>query len=865
MILKQPAFFLRKPDTLSLLYNLDEKDVDRGEHQLKVSLLSGFRLQSNPELLEEGDFWQPVKELDTLPFDLGVPKPTGEFLVTGTCYSPDGQATLACPVKAQVGNVTKNLLVFGDRWWISNNKMTFPVPFKSMDMGWERSFGGAPEYDNPLGRGLDPVLCLDGKERKPLPNIQHPDRLLTSPFEQQSPVGFGPEGLDWPSRRALAGSLNDTWLAHCWPKPPSDASPQLSHLAPRDQRFSDFLQGDESIRLHNMHPEHALIASQLPGCRCRCFLGNRSAEQTFLEMQCHLDTLWLFPNHETGILIWRAGLTELPAWNTEEYYLASTLEPLAEPPQEATSCYRALIPLSPLSEAEAKTENTASTEPEPDFSSESEKVRRAESKQKDTVPQVDPVAAAIAEKTAAAKAKLTPLLAAFGISADELLGQSAAAQAGQGAQSLTPAHLAQRSAHLHKELDKMLLRTGLTSKDIQLDDVAQAAKPKKKADAARIATAIAAMKSFGIEDEALFAEMRTLEQQAEQVKTADQKKRPERTGSHLPFTAAMTRDEVIAAYTRGESLAGKNLSGLDLSGLVLDRVDFRGAVLEGVNFTQTSLQGADCGEALLNNADCTHAILANCNLQDCVATAMLAVGTDFSGANLNKSRFDTSDFSRACLAKVKASQTKFATCMLTEVDARNAHMERAVFKGADLTAIRCTDAELHRANFNRTLLDRANFSDSNLEGAWFAEAEGDETLFCRAKLSRSKCNSTTLSNADFCEAEMIQLAWSESIFLDAIMRHGILDGAMLAQCDFRRADFSRTSLKQANLMYSDLRQSSLYKSNAFKARFRHTHLEESNCCDANFYGADLYKATLQQTLLEGTNLDATLFAVQFPI
>ncbi|XCN73030.1 MAG: DUF2169 domain-containing protein [Candidatus Electrothrix aestuarii] len=864
MISKQPTFFLRKPDTLSLLYNLDEKSEERGK-QLTVSILSGFRLHSTPELLEEGDFWQPVKELDAVPFDLGMPKPAGEFLVAGTCYSPDGQSTLACPVRAKVGSVTKNLLAFGDRWWISNTKVTFPVPFKSMDLGWERSFGGTPGYDNPLGRGLEPVLCPDGKERKPLPNIQHPDRLLRSPFEQQDPVGFGPEGLDWPSRRALAGSLNDTWLAHRWPKPPSDASPQLSHLAPPDQRFPDFLQGDESIRLHNMHPERSLIESQLPGRRCRCFLGNRSADQTFLEMQCHLDTLWLFPNHETGILIWRAGLAELPAWNTEEFYLAASLEPLTEAPQKAASCYRAIIPLSPLSEAEAKTESTATTEPKPDSSSESDKEKRAESEQKGTTPQVDPVAAAIAEKTAAAKAKLTPLLASFGISADELLGQSATAQAGQGAQSLTPAHLAQRSAHLHKELDKMLLRTGLTQKDIQLDDVAQVAKPKKKADAARIATAIAAMKSFGIEDEALFAEMRTLEQQAEQVKTAEQKKRPDRTGSHLPLTAVMTRDEVIDAYTRGESLAGMNLSGLDLSGLVLDQADFRGAVLEGVNFTQTSLQGADCREALLNNADCTHAILTNCNLQDCVATKMLAVGANFSGADLSKSRFDTSDFSRARLTKVKASRAKFAACMLTEVDARNADMEQAVFKGADLTAIHCTGTNLRRTNFNRALLDRANFSDSNLEGAWFAEAEGDETLFCRAKLSRSKCNSTTLANADFSEAEMVQLAWSESIFLDAIMRHGILDQAMLAQCDFRRADFSRTSLKQANLMYSDLRQSSFYKSNAFKVRFRHAHLEESNCCDANFYGADLYKASLQKTLLDGTNLDATLFAVQFPI
>ncbi|RWX46510.1 hypothetical protein H206_03833 [Candidatus Electrothrix aarhusensis] len=107
MRLKQPTFFLRKPDTLSLLYRLDEKNKEKDKQQMTVTMLAGFRLDPQPVLLEEGDFWQPVKELDGVPFDLGLPKPTGEFLMAGDCHAPGGQSTLACPVRTKVGSIKK--------------------------------------------------------------------------------------------------------------------------------------------------------------------------------------------------------------------------------------------------------------------------------------------------------------------------------------------------------------------------------------------------------------------------------------------------------------------------------------------------------------------------------------------------------------------------------------------------------------------------------------------------------------------------------------------------------------------------------------------------------------------------------------
>ncbi len=48
--MKQPNFFLRKPDTLSLLYRLDEK---KDKQQLTVTMLAGFRLDPEPVLLDE--------------------------------------------------------------------------------------------------------------------------------------------------------------------------------------------------------------------------------------------------------------------------------------------------------------------------------------------------------------------------------------------------------------------------------------------------------------------------------------------------------------------------------------------------------------------------------------------------------------------------------------------------------------------------------------------------------------------------------------------------------------------------------------------------------------------------------------------
>ncbi len=846
---QKPDIRLRKPATLSLLYQLDDGGE---EQQLKVTMVAGFSLTPEAELLDEGEFWPVVKGLNgSAPFDLGTPKPAGEFLLSGSCYPPGGRMALACPLHVRVGTIEKNLVVFGDRYWKTGTGMTFPQPFRAMELGWERSFGGQLDQDNPQGRG-------NRKDSLLLPNIEHPARLITSPRDRPPPSGFGPEGLDWPSHRPLAGTLDENWLGRSWPGLPADVNPTLFHLAPRDQRLSGFFQGDEEIEIRNMHPEQARIRSQLPQVRCRCFLGNQGldSEHRFQELQCRMDTLWLFPELATGILIWR-GIVQLQPGDSGQQMLAATLEPTAQPGMEPSACYLAII-----GQPELEAEEIAKEIPEESATEHSSK-KSDKQKKEAAKADIDPVAAAVEEKTAAARAKLTPLLASFGISVDELLKPSKASKKPGLDKKLTPARLEQRAIGLQGKLDTMLSRSGLSPGDIKPGKMVD--KPKANT-GARIATAIGAMQSFGIKDEALFAEMRELERQTDILRQGTDTKAAAlvRPLSNLPVTATMTREEVIAAWERGESLAGVDLGGLDLSALQLDGIDCRDAILEGVNLSNSSLRGAVLDRAVLTGADLNGACLARAAMTACVAMGVTARGADFSKADLSQARFERADLHGVKLTKCKGNKAGFIRCIMTEVQAQQAGLTGACFSGSDLGAASFIGAELQRADFSRTLLDRCDFSRANLAKCWLGEAQGDEVIFVKSNLNGSKCNGTRLQGADFSKADLAQAAWLDSDFSSGIFRGAVLDRAMAVRCDFRQADLSRCSFKEANLMHSDLRQTSFFRANGFKARFRHVRLEESDCRQANLYGVDFFRASLRRTLLDDANLDATLLTLRLP-
>ncbi len=296
---------------------------------LSVGVMAFFDLNDPGNLLDEQGLWKSVPgELGPKPIiDQGVPKPRGEFLVSGSCFAPRGQSRPASQVQVRVGEKEKQLNIFGDRYW-KNGLITNPESFVEMPLVWGNAFGGPDYAKNPLGKGMGKVPMPDGSEAVPLPNVELPQQQIGSPSQKIDPAGFGPLDLMWPQRAQKNGTYDEKWKNECWPFYPDDMNYEFFNVASEDQFMDGFFKGGESVLIKNMHPDFPLIESSLPRLRMRCFVTvNKNfkphqfpvgplpshqiqEDEEFREVSTRLETVWFFPSIMRGLLIYR-GTTEV--------------------------------------------------------------------------------------------------------------------------------------------------------------------------------------------------------------------------------------------------------------------------------------------------------------------------------------------------------------------------------------------------------------------------------------------------------------------------------------------------------------------------------------------------------------------------
>ena len=287
---------------------------------LTLSVFIYFDLTNPDEPLTEQELWKTIPEqLKPMPvLDVGMAKPRGEVLINGSCFSPKGSTRQASMVSVRVGEMKKELAVFGDRYWkktiVGVASVTEPVPFSEMPITWKNAFGGKEFADNPTGKGIDPVVTINGDSLVPLPNIEYPHKLIGSPSDRPAPAGFGPLDMMVPTRQKKVGTYDDKWLKERWPYFPEDMDYEFFNCAPEDQFLEGFFTGNEEIEIMNMHPDLQLISSHMPRLRIRCFVTkkelSKSKEEIFQDVPMHIDTLWLFPSILRGVAIYR-GTTEI--------------------------------------------------------------------------------------------------------------------------------------------------------------------------------------------------------------------------------------------------------------------------------------------------------------------------------------------------------------------------------------------------------------------------------------------------------------------------------------------------------------------------------------------------------------------------
>lgn len=265
-----------------------------------ASATLGINLQTGGTLLDLNFLKDAFESMGETPLpDTGMPKPVGEFLVSGNFFAPGGKSVPGGEVKVRLGRIEKKLFIFGPRKWQAG----FPSPpeeIHTMPLDYIKAFGGGGFKKNPTGTGFNDGL---------LPCIEDPLHLVASKNDTPDPVGFSPLFPMFPQRMKYQGTYDSDYKKKYFPGYPEDHSWKYFMCAPPDQWINDFFKGDETFTLCNMHPEVPNIEGRLPGLLARCFINKiKDGKERFSELPLNLDTIWFFPEKMLALLIFRGVL-----------------------------------------------------------------------------------------------------------------------------------------------------------------------------------------------------------------------------------------------------------------------------------------------------------------------------------------------------------------------------------------------------------------------------------------------------------------------------------------------------------------------------------------------------------------------------
>ncbi|MEA3492242.1 MAG: DUF2169 domain-containing protein [Campylobacterota bacterium] len=276
-----------KTSLLLKSFLLDNQDY------LSISALCYFDLNNPDALLEEQAMYrESTEQLGKTILDYAMPKPKAEVLLCGSCHNPLPNEG-ASHVKLKVGEIEKELYIFGQREW-RLGRISEALPFRKIPLDYAHALP-PDEYH--------------------LPQIEEPHKLTTDRGETKVPAGFMPLDMFRQTNMEKLGTYDAEWKRELWPGFASDMDYSFFNLAPADQQLEQFFEGGEAIELVNMHPKHTHISSKIPTISLRCFATKsapnnkqKDKQEEFLEVTLRRDTLWLFPEIERGIVIFRGTI-----------------------------------------------------------------------------------------------------------------------------------------------------------------------------------------------------------------------------------------------------------------------------------------------------------------------------------------------------------------------------------------------------------------------------------------------------------------------------------------------------------------------------------------------------------------------------
>ena len=287
-----------------------------------------------------------LAESDLVPYKLAT-----DVIVTGSVHAPKGAQAQAVDAGIDVAGSRSIVRAYGDRQCLHRHgaapAFTEPIPFRSLELRYERSYGGSDSRSIPdmpfayprnhLGRGF--VLNNDAAlvHGLPLPNFEDPadpltpDRVIVGEpagwARQPLPHGLGWFQKTWYPRCSFAGAMPafldpDTVLREMQLGlvPPNQVvlAKQLK-LPSFDTRFNNgasrgltvpYLQGGERVRLLHLSAEGSMefhVTAERPAVAIDIGLGGPRQPVMFMHsmsIRCdenEVDFVWRASHEHPGI------------------------------------------------------------------------------------------------------------------------------------------------------------------------------------------------------------------------------------------------------------------------------------------------------------------------------------------------------------------------------------------------------------------------------------------------------------------------------------------------------------------------------------------------------------------------------------
>ena len=896
------------------------------QYHYALTVLSGFTLDETPELLDDSNLWDNI--LAALGkkgvFDLSMPKLRGECVVAGKCCAPSGKAVIELEASFKVGAVNKRVIVYGDRIWKKLTgkirKMTNPEPFNEIDISWANAFGGSKYKKNPDGKGAEDIELPDGDKVRPLPNIEDPENPIVALSDKPDPAGFAPLGLDWSIRLKKLGTFDKKWLKEDWPGYPDDYDFGYFNVAAEDQRIKDFWTGNEKIEIKNMNLDKPKIRSQVPGIKPRGFVNNVTEEgESFEEISLKLDTIWLLPNQNTGVAIWRGETVVSDDEASQVSHLVAFFEEKGEEPK-STAFYQGklkeeaeeaelealeaegeaaekvdlkfpgiatTVPLTVAAAVAAAAKGEEPTEAEREAAEgegeaetgvapeEGEEQAEKEAKAVEgEEPEASLAGPAEFGLTGEEETKLREIFADRGWD----FGETMAAR--EKALKETPTEPQARKdpyniggldpniLDLERDEYEKAMAAHFKKQGIDIDDPAadKELQNVKRTQLERIRKWKEALISKGIDDPQVLAEFDKAEALIAQTEAPAEsaKEAAPAEGVEIPAEeekAPSDKENLQNKLDAGESLEGADLSGADLKGMNLEGGNLSGAILEGVNLADVNLAGAVLSGAIFTRAVLTGAKLKGAKLTEISASSCSLAKADLRGADLSNADLYQADLSDTDLSGASLENTNLSEANLKKAKCAGVQAEGVQLAGADLTEADFKEALLKDADLSGAFIDGTNFEKADLSNVRLGETTGKSTNFKDADLHGCRSDEKTkITEADFTGVNLSEVAWNDADFHGTDFSYADFTKGSVINCNMANANFRRVVAENTDFSKCNLNKASMAEINLFKGNLRKSNLTEADLSRSNLYGVDFYQANTQDALFEDANLKKTLLA-----